>query len=128
MPKYRVITTFHEGTDEAKGPGEIIELTEEQAAPFVQTKRLAPYSEPGGFAQEVKKHKLLPDEPKEQPALTPEPSAFAQEVEKHKLLPDELPALSIKQLTALPEWAQVPEPKPTKKADIMAAIRAVREG
>jgi hypothetical protein len=126
MPKYRVITTFHEGTDEAKGPGEIVELTEEQAGPFVRSKRLAPYTEPGGFAQEVAKHKLLPDEPQKEPA--PEPSSFAQEVEKHRLLPDELPGLTVKQLTALPEWEQVPEPKPTKKTDILAAIRAVREG
>ena len=128
MPKYRVITTFHEGTDEAKGPGEIIELTEEQAGPFVSSKpqRLAPYSEPKTFAREVEKHKLLPDEPKEPPA--PEPSAFAPEVEKHKLLPDELPGLTVKQLTALPEWEQVPEPKPTRKTDILAAVRKVREG
>jgi len=126
MPKYQVISTFNEGTDEAKKPGEIIELTEEQAGPFVQTKRLAPYSEPGGFKQKVEKHKLLPDEPKEPSAS--EPNAFAQEVEKHKLLPDELPGLTVKQLTALPEWEQIPEPKPTKKPDIIAAIRAVREG
>jgi len=124
MPKYQVITTFHEGTDEAKGPGEIVELTEEQADPFVKTKRLAPHTEPGGFAKEVEKHKLLPDETKKQPA--PESSAFSQEVEKHKLLPDELPGLTVKQLTALPEWEQVPEPKPTRKTDIIAAIRAVR--
>jgi hypothetical protein len=126
MPKYRVIRTFHEGTDEAKGPGDIIELTEEQAGPFVQTKRLAPYTEPSAFAREVGKHKLLTGESKKEP--TPDPSTFAQEVEKHKLLPDELPALTVKQLTALPEWEQVPEPKPTKKAEILAAIRAVREG
>lgn len=124
MPKYRVIRTFGEGTDEAKGPGEIIELTEEQAGPFVESKRLAPYSEPKPFAREVKKHKLLPDEPKEQP--TPESNAFVQELEKHKLLPDELPGLTVKQLTALPEWEHVPEPKPTRKADMIAAIRKVR--
>lgn len=124
MPKYRVIRTFEEGTDEAKGPGEIIELTEEQAGPFVQSKRLAPYTESSGFAQEVKKHTLLPDEPKEE--STPEASAFAQELEKHKLLPDELPGLTVKQLTTLPEWEQVPEPRPTRKADMIAAIRKVR--
>jgi hypothetical protein len=124
MPKYQVIKTFNEGTDEVKGPGEIIELTEEQAGPFVKSKRLALYAEPKAFAREVEKHKLLPPEPKPQPV--PEPSPFAQEVEKHKLLPDELPGLTVKQLTALPEWEQVPEPKPTKKTDIMAAIRAVR--
>ena len=99
MPKYQVITTFNEGTDQAKGPGEIVELTEEQAGPFVKTKRLALYTKPG---------------------------AFAQEVEKHKLLPDELPGLTVKQLTALPDWDLVPEPKPTKKTDIIAAIRAAR--
>jgi hypothetical protein len=124
MPKYRVIRTFDEGTDEAKGPGEIIELTEEQAGPFVKTKRLAPYAEPKAFAREVGKQKLLPDEPEKEPA--PEPNDFAQEVEKHKLLPDDLPGLTVKQLTALPEWEQVPEPKPTKKAEIIAAIRKVR--
>lgn len=126
MPKYKVITTFNEGTDEAKSRGEIIELTEEQAAPFVKTKRLAPYTEPTTFAEEVGKHKLLPDEPKDPPATAP--TAFAQEVEKHKLLPDDLPGLTVKQLTALPEWKQVPDPKPTKKADVIAAIRAVRGG
>lgn len=124
MPKYQVITTFNEGTDQAKGPGEIIELTEEQAGPFVKTKRLAPYIKPGGFAREVGKHKLLSDEPPTSPA--PEPTGFAQEVEKHKLLPDELPGLTVKQLTALPDWDLVPEPKPTKKTDIIAAIRAAR--
>jgi hypothetical protein len=124
MPKYRVIRTFNEGTDEVKGPGDIVELTEEQAGPFVQTKRLAPYTEPTAFAQEVGKHKLLTGEPEKEPAA--DPGTFAQEVEKHKLLPDELPGLTVKQLTTLPEWEQVPEPKPTKKPEILAAIRAVR--
>lgn len=123
MPKYQVLKIFERGTDQEKKPGEIIELTEEQAGPFIG-KWLAPYQEPKTFAQEVKKHRLLPDEPEEQPA--PEPSAFAQEVEKHKLLPDDLPTMTVKQLTALPEWASVPEPKPTRKADIITAIRAVR--
>lgn len=126
MPKYRVIRTFHEGTDEAKGPGDIVELTEEQAGPFVATKRLAPLDGPTAFAQEVEQHKLLTGEPQEQTAPAATPTTFAQEVEKHTLLPDELPAMTVKQLTALPEWEQVPEPKPTKKVEILAAIRAVR--
>ena len=125
MPRYVVVNRpFEQGTDEEKAPGELVTLTEEQAEPFVKTKRLAPYSEPK-TARKVEGHELPPDKPKAQPA--PEPSAFAQEVEKHKLLPDDLPGLTIKRLTALPEWEQVPDPKPTGKAKILAAIRAVRE-
>jgi hypothetical protein len=128
--KYVIKAGFrhNQGTPEEVGPGGIVELTEEQAAAFKD--KLAPYhgeSEEGDWQTNEDADAFLEN-------LTP----FQREVLKHRLLADEskaqaeqkaaddLPGKSIKQLTALPEWAQVPEPKPTKKADILAAIRAVR--
>lgn len=116
--KYKVRKgfVFELGTPDEKHAGEIVELTEAQAAGFPDS--LIPINAPRNMRETVQ--------------AKPEKTPFEQAVlDEGGLLPDdeegsELDKLTVSELKQLPEWESVPDPKPTRKADIIAAIVEVR--
>ena len=117
--KYKVRKNhrFFQDTSYEKGPGEIVELTLEQASGFPDV--LIPINAPRTMREAV--------------MAKPEKTPFEEAVlAEGALLPDdeegnELDELTVTELKQLPEWNLVPDPKPAKKAGIIAAIMEVRE-
>ena len=117
--KYKVRKgfAFRQATPDEKKAGEVVELTEAQAAGFSDV--LIPINAPRTMREAV--------------MAKPEKTPFEEAVlAEGGLLPDdeegnELDELTVTELKKLPEWDLLPDPKPAKKADIIAAILEVRE-
>ena len=91
----------NQGTPEEVIGGEIVELTLEQASGFLD--------------------KLIPLEKDAQNIPVPPGDAPKDLVDKAGL-----EKMKVTELKELPEWVLVPDPKPTKKAEIIAAIVELR--
>lgn len=97
---------FGKGTDEETHEGETVTLTKEAAAPLSDVLELYQFDEP------------VPSGP----ADVTEPDSEGQPPEEEEL---DLSSLTVARLKELPAWESVPEPKPTRKADIIKAIQEV---
>jgi len=149
MPKYRVKADRSFGSFSEYGPGDIVELTSIQAASFLDKLELADrtvevvQSDPKahletmtlGQLMNLPEWKNVPDpKPTEKPAVVAailrlrSGKSFKGEVKKGALVVDEdtLADMTVAEIKNLPEWKNVPDPKPTKKDDIIAAILEVR--
>lgn len=105
MPKYRVKPgrVFSvPGMDDYTPSGGVVELTTDQASGFMDLLVPLKRSEEAAI-DEVK-------------ATIPVLAGYA-----------ELESMTVAELKALTEWAAVPEPKPTRKAEIVESILKVRE-
>ena len=140
---YRVREGRRFGSFFEHGPGSIVQLTEEQAAGFPDILVLdVEPSEPSADSEAdylaTLTVKQLTNFPEFEKLPAPKPTAKADiiagilsvrhssdvQVDFNNDLV--LESMTVAELQALPEWNAVDDPKPTRKADILAAIRDVR--
>lgn len=95
--------TFGVGTDEETPAGGIVKLTKEQGTPFLDVLELV------GAENEAPAPEL-PEEQPDEPAEN-----WGQDLIDY----------TIAELKQLPQWGLIPEPRPTRKADIIEALELV---
>lgn len=127
--KYRVKPgrEFGQGSDQYARAGDIVELTLTEAQGFCYHENPAfDTFEPVGNTPRTLQSTSL----RGQVEAKPDKTDFEKEVLKESVfdMDDEafpFDSMTIAQLKALPEWNAVPDPKPTRKADILAAIKEI---